>query len=235
MITKKFKVRIITKTGLHIWSGNDSIEIGGMDNPVIKTMDSYPYIPASSLKGKLRGLYEVSLGWEVLSKNWWLREFDWKNYDEVSMFFGKAGNKKENLDNLGPTRFLFRDLFLKQELDEDDKINWWLYSLKELREMRESGQTIFEEKTEITINRHSWTAKHWWLRQMERVPAGTVFEWSLIVRFFEKPDKETEEKNFKLFGENNLSFLKELVEGDYLWGSGSRWSGVIQIDFILVE
>ncbi|MCZ2152998.1 MAG: type III-A CRISPR-associated RAMP protein Csm3 [Bryobacterales bacterium] len=46
-------------TGLRIGGGKDSVEIGGIDNPVIKHPHSQrPYIPGSSLKGKLRSLLE---------------------------------------------------------------------------------------------------------------------------------------------------------------------------------
>ena len=48
---------IETVTGLHIGAGKDSIEIGGMDNPVIKHPHTGEhYIPGSSLKGKVRSL-----------------------------------------------------------------------------------------------------------------------------------------------------------------------------------
>ena len=46
-------------TGLHIGAGNDEIRIGGIDNPVLKhPYSGQPYIPGSSLKGKVRSLLE---------------------------------------------------------------------------------------------------------------------------------------------------------------------------------
>lgn len=229
---KKFTVRIITKTGLHIGSGNSIVEIGGMDQPVIKTMNWFPYIPASSLKGKLRSLYEVSLWAEELSqKNNWLKEFDGEHYDEVSMFFGKSGTCKQNLDQLGPTRFLFRDLFLKKELSENDKENGWMFSQKELENKKKQWDPIFEEKTEVAIDRFTWTAANSWPRPLQRVPAGTVFEWKLIVREFGLPNKDIEQNNLKKFWDN-FEKLKEMIENDYLWWQGTRWNGAIQIDFI---
>src|SRR5574341_2073027 len=46
-------------TGLHIGGTDEGFEIGGMDNPVIKDpITGYPYIPGSSLKGKMRSLLE---------------------------------------------------------------------------------------------------------------------------------------------------------------------------------
>ena len=45
------------KTGLHIGTSQETLEIGGMDNPVIRDpLTREPYIPGSSLKGKLRSL-----------------------------------------------------------------------------------------------------------------------------------------------------------------------------------
>ena len=50
------KIELIT--GLHIGTAENSLDIGGVDNPVIKDANGIPYIPGSSLKGKLRSLME---------------------------------------------------------------------------------------------------------------------------------------------------------------------------------
>ena len=44
------------RTGLHIGAGKGSLEIGGADNPVVKDSFGLPYIPGSSLRGRLRSL-----------------------------------------------------------------------------------------------------------------------------------------------------------------------------------
>ena len=50
-------------TGLHIGSGNTEMHIGGTDNPVIKNpVTQQPYIPGSSIKGKMRSLLEWEMG-----------------------------------------------------------------------------------------------------------------------------------------------------------------------------
>ena len=42
-------------TPLHIGGSQDSLQIGGLDAPVLKDpVTKMPYIPGSSLKGKLR-------------------------------------------------------------------------------------------------------------------------------------------------------------------------------------
>src|ERR1700742_4352091 len=50
------------ETGLHIGAGKGSLEIGGADNPVVKDAFGRPYVPGSSLRGKLRSLLEQSNG-----------------------------------------------------------------------------------------------------------------------------------------------------------------------------
>ena len=50
------------ETGLHIGAGKGSLEIGGADNPVVKDAFGLPYIPGSSLRGKIRSLLENALG-----------------------------------------------------------------------------------------------------------------------------------------------------------------------------
>ena len=194
MKIKKYNVYIITKTGLHIGSWNANVWIGEMDNPIIKNKEGFPYIPASSLKWKLRSLYELKT-WKIWA-DWWPYEFDWENYDEISMFFGKAWKNKDNLENLWPTRFIFRDLNIAKKedieklglksFDED-----YLYTQEDYENWQSDWDALTEEKTEVAINRNTWTAWTWWQfapRPVERVFAWTVFKGELIVRFFEKED-----------------------------------------------
>src|SRR5919206_317626 len=50
------------ETGLHVGAGKGSLEIGGADNPVVKDAFGLPYVPGSSLRGRLRSLLEQALG-----------------------------------------------------------------------------------------------------------------------------------------------------------------------------
>lgn len=57
------KLRIVStltaETGLHIGGGGETLDIGGIDKPVIRDpMTQQPYLPGSSLKGKLRSTLE---------------------------------------------------------------------------------------------------------------------------------------------------------------------------------
>ena len=60
---QKLTGQIELLSGLHIGSGNTEIHIGGTNNPVIKNpITQEPYIPGSSIKGKMRSLLEWHLG-----------------------------------------------------------------------------------------------------------------------------------------------------------------------------
>ena len=61
---------IEAKTGLHIGGSDTGIEIGGVDKTVIRDpLTNRPYIPGSSLRGKMRSLTEKHLGRKVVRKN----------------------------------------------------------------------------------------------------------------------------------------------------------------------
>src|SRR3954447_21809812 len=104
--------RIVLRSGLHIGAGKDTIEIGGIDNPVIKhphTKD--PYIPGSSLKGKLRFLFEWAFQkvrddgqpWGIDGKAGQTFDPD----DLLLRVFGTAA--KREVWAMGPTRLVVRD------------------------------------------------------------------------------------------------------------------------------
>ena len=52
----QIKGRIRTETGMRVGGPKETLQIGGLDLNVIKTPDDVPYIPGSSLKGKIRSL-----------------------------------------------------------------------------------------------------------------------------------------------------------------------------------
>ncbi|ERT07683.1 RAMP superfamily protein [Lyngbya aestuarii BL J] len=50
---------LTVETGLHIGGGGETLDIGGLDKPVIRDpMTKNPYLPGSSIKGKLRAILE---------------------------------------------------------------------------------------------------------------------------------------------------------------------------------
>ena len=63
MIKKKIVINgvLTTETGLSIGGTKDDIGINTQDNPVVKNpLTNQPYIPGSSIKGKMRSLIELS-------------------------------------------------------------------------------------------------------------------------------------------------------------------------------
>lgn len=154
---------IKVETGLHIGGSASNMEIGALDqNNIIKTADGVPFIPGSSLKGKLRNMLVKATGSPDVN--------DPKEKElDVSTIFG-IGAK----DNNGYSAALLRvrDANLIRESVEDMEMDFE-YS---------------EVKYENTIDRITGNAKP---RPLERVPAGAVFNFEMIYDCFIE-QKETE-------------------------------------------
>jgi CRISPR-associated protein Csm3 len=83
-------------TGLHIGNSSDNVEIGGVDNPIVRrTIDNVPYIPGSSIKGKIRSLLEQIAGSSKVGGN-----------SEINELFGFA---KDNI----PSKIIVRDAYMQ--------------------------------------------------------------------------------------------------------------------------
>lgn len=210
-LEKKIKVTTTIEliTGLHIGGNDANIEIGGIDNQVIKlaTRKNQPYIPGSSLKGKLRCLLEQLYGISEVgggNGNYDSKSEDCKN---IIALFGYANDNK-------PSRLIVRDSYLTQE------------SAIMLEEAKDSLDMLYtENKYENSINRISGKATN--PRQTERVPAGVMFDVEFIINKWEGDD------------ENKLkSLLKEgirAIENDYLGGNGSRGYGQVKFGELKFE
>lgn len=129
-LVKKIKINttITLLTGLHIGGSSDSVEIGGIDNPVIKlgSKGNQPYIPGSSLKGKMRSLLEQMAGCAKVGDS-----------EEVVKLFGSTDI---------PSRLIVRDAMLTPESEE------------ELRKCGTLDMPYTENKYENTINRATGVA-----------------------------------------------------------------------------
>ncbi len=174
------QIRLLT--GLHIGAGNEEMHIGGTDNPVIKNpLNGQPYIPGSSLKGKMRSLLEWHLGVVGLTDGKPL------NFKDVAKAPNQAGAKKllklfggspdpSNDDQLiaeiGPARLAFWDC----PLNED-----WAK-----REISDKNRLFTETKMENMIDRIQDVAQH--PRTTERVPAGAIFDFKLTLRVHDDED-----------------------------------------------
>ncbi len=200
------------ETGLHIGGDEGVIEIGGNDNPIVRDITTgNPYIPGSSLKGKMRYLLEWYTG--RVSKDG--KVYDGKNLSRESendlllnVFGGTAGGNGRK----GPTRITVKDMFLSED------------SEKEVKRMKERTGTDTELKTENSINRLDSSANP---RNLERVPRNLVFDLKINFKVL-NIDKKDEIK--KIIKEG----LK-LVEIEGLGGSVSRGSGQIKFENLKIE
>lgn len=198
--------KVKAETGLHIGGSKTALDIGGIDLNVIKTAEGVPFIPGSSLKGKLRSILAREHGSGAISRPKW--DSDTKNaYDDeipvIRELFGTAGDKKGGC----PSRIMVRDAALDKEFFNDPEKNDGVFS--ELEDYTES-------KWENTIDRKSGKANP---RQLERVPAGAEFNFEIIYNVFDDGQKETHL--------NEIIKALRILEDDYLGGQGSRGYGKI--------
>lgn len=205
------KGQIEVLTGMRIGGSKTGLKIGGVDLNVITDPWGRPYIPGSSLKGKLRSLAEKKLAvnrpdfWNDRSGHRCKEKRDYENCP-VCRIWGIAGDKDLEIPTL--TRLYVSDAYL------DEK------SITE--EMRKNLEFDYTEvKFETAIDRIRGTALDKSLREIERVPAGAKFkDVELIYNVFEEKDKELLKHVFE-------SIL--LLEDDYLGGMGSRGYGWVKM------
>ena len=205
--TALFKGTLEVVTGMHIGGSVEAIEIGGIDNPIIKhPVTQEPYIPGSSLKGKMRSQMEKKEG--KVGKS---GEPCGCGECMVCRVFGPHKNTRHNL---GPTRILVRDAMLSDE------------SREEMKQAAKEGKSYIEVKTENIIDRNIGTAKH--PRQQERVPAGAKFDLEIGVQVMEDLDQDSDVVGFVKEG------LKS-IEESYIGGSGSRGYGKVRFTDMTLE
>jgi len=207
-------------TGLHIGGTETGIEIGGVDKTVIRDpLTNYPYIPGSSLKGKMRSLLEKYQGKNQNQRigQGFIHSCD--KADEyadcdICQVFGVPGER----DFATPTRLIVRDVHMTSE--SADRLD-------------QSGRTDLpytEVKTEVSIDRVTSAANP---RQMERVPAGTVFAPAELVYSVYDGDDCNPAKDVDRL--ETLVKGMQLLEDDYLGGLGSRGSGKVALEHIEVK
>jgi len=201
---------ILCETGLHIGGVSEGIEIGGLENIVIRDPKTdLPFIPGSSLKGKMRSLLELSD--QVATKN------IIKNKGKpckcgkcapCEIFGTPALKPNETIEGRqqGPTRIVVRDCFLTPE------------SVKLLGKM--DIVNVTEIKTENTLNRITSDATP---RPFERVPRGAGFSFEIIFSIYDDNDYN----NFL-----GVFHSLRLLEDSYLGGSGTRGSGQVKFEDI---
>lgn len=191
-------------TGLHIGGSSDTFDIGGADSTVIKNpLTHEPYIPGSSIKGKLRSLLTQKYG-----------EFNEKEKDIVFKD-DEEGKTMRNLfepvdygdDSIQVSKAIFRDALLTDE------------SRANLEKHLGSG-VYTEIKAENKILLLKGKAES--LRFIERVPAGAVFGGEILLQVFD----EDNEEDFKA----KLKEAINMLELNYLGAGGTRGYGKVKVD-----
>ena len=204
--TVKYIGKMELLSGLSIQGTNNDLNIGGADSEVIKNpITKMPYVPGSSLKGKMRSLLELRYG-KVGSAGKSTTPCKCGKRDcFVCTIFGAHMNP--NAES-APTRIIVRDCNLAEE------------SRNLIEKLPLDNGNFLEEKSENIIDRRNGTAGS--PRVMERVPAGLKFDVNIVLQIFEDDD----EKAMK----DKVDEALNLLEDSYLGGSGSRGYGYVKFE-----
>lgn len=214
------------ETGLHIGAGKGSLEIGGADNPVVKDAFGLPYIPGSSLRGKLRSLLENAWGLTTASELVYVSKRRGQEVrihqsdrpdDEICLLFGRNPGRMERVEGealeskiASPARLTVYDAPLDPE--------------SITAQMRENlDDEITEVKSENAIDRITSQANP---RTLERVPAGARFRIRMVLDILCDEDKA--------LAPRLLEGLR-LLEDDALGGGGSRGSGRVRFSNLKIS
>lgn len=201
-----FRGKIKLLTGLRIGGSSSAMSIGGLDNIIIRNpIDNKPYIPGSSLKGKMRALIELRDG--TIRDNGANKQIQYGVSDDPKSLSCRLFGTSTNDENQHPSYVIFRDASL---LSGEDLF-------------KNTDVPYAEVKTEVTIDRITSKANP---RTMERVPAGAEFELNIVLNIMNSHNQEQEKELVKTIFDGLL-----LIQDDYLGGSGSRGYG--QIKFTL--
>jgi CRISPR-associated protein Csm3 len=207
------KGNIKALTGIAIGGANTAMNIGGIDKGIIRNpLTKEPYIPGSSLKGKMRSLLELkygTIGDEKMGVVINGAALDLEKHPSARLF----GNVSKDMISLKtkqkPSRLIVRDAALSNlQTKEKNKNDFF----------KDTELPFAEVKTEVVIDRITARAMP---RQLERVPAGAMFDFELVLNIFRGE------------GENKAELVTDmftalgLVQDDYIGGSGSRGSGQI--------
>ncbi|MGD1068570.1 MAG: type III-A CRISPR-associated RAMP protein Csm3 [Bryobacteraceae bacterium] len=207
------------ETGLHIGAGKGSLEIGGADNPVVKDSHGRPYVPGSTLRGRVRALLEQATGAAVPAELVFISKRKGQEVrihqsdrpdDEICILFGRSPGRMEKVgggeiesNHATPARLSVFDAPLIAESITP--------------QMRETlDDELTEVKSENAIDRITSQANP---RTLERVPAGARFRIRMVLDVLCAEDAALPELL--------LQGLR-LLEDDALGGGGSRGSGRVR-------
>jgi CRISPR-associated protein Csm3 len=223
------KYEVITGTihclsGVRIGGNNNVIEIGTIDNPIIRNpLTNHPYLPGSSLKGKMRSSLELGLRAGAPPKiglqlpRLVTTQRDGKNEMApcacgrcvVCKLFGSGDNKT----NFEPTRLLFRDCSLTP-----DSVQTLINAA------RESGVFFAEIKPGIRMNRATNSVAKGAFFNFERIPEGIEFNFELVLRLYGDLDKDEDRAGYHKV----IDFGLQLLEKEGIGGKISAGYGKIE-------
>lgn len=218
-------------TGLHIGGTSDSIDKGGIDSPVIKNpVTNEPYIPGSSLRGRMRALMEKKAGNKLtkMNENLWLEFYSKKDHGEAAYEFALKSQACRVFGNSAsepglPSVLVVRDAMLSEKSSH-------FYMLNNL--------PVTEAKIEIVVDR---ITAHAMPRTIERVPAGAKFDFEMVykVQTYENGDFVADagddphtkcNKKLREDLKNILWALETIQEHTGLGGNTSRGHGQVRFE-----
>ena len=214
-------------SGVRVGGNNNVIEIGTIDNPIIRNpITNHPYLPGSSLKGKMRSSLELSLRDgtppkltlpvpKLQADKGEIKPCSCGNC-VVCKLFGSADTRTTH----EPSRLIFRDCLLTDE------------SQQVLAEAARSSGVFFAEiKPGVRINRATNTVARGAFFNFERVPEGTEFQFELVVRLYGDLDNDNARADYRKVIAHGLQLLeREGVGGKITAGYGKiqfrglRWN-----------
>lgn len=151
-------------SGLRIGGSKEVAGIGETDNIIRHPITYLPYVPGSSIKGKIRSLLELKHCPDTQNSGLPCSCGECL----VCQLFGCG--KTQNIKS--PSRLVFRDC----QPTEQTRAAW------------ERAGVSSEVKTEVLIDRNKGSAYKGGLRTMERIPAGSDFSFSFSLCVFEGDD-----------------------------------------------
>lgn len=202
VVEVKFDIELMEP--MRIGGAGGGLEIGGVDSNLMALKDpvsGQPYVPGSSLRGKLRSTLEKQNG---LGRDGKPCECGTRDCPVCPVFGAHTSRRVDS----GSSRLIVRDARFTEEYQK----TW--------ATRRVEGMPLFEIKTENTIDRNRGTALN--PRTQERVPAGASFHAELVLKVLSGDDDNKMIGNVK----NALAILQRF---DSLGAGGSRGSGRIAI------
>jgi CRISPR-associated protein Csm3 len=213
-----FQGFLTTVTGLVIGGSDTALSIGGLNKTVIRDpATGKPFIPGSSIKGKLRSLLELSAGCvggpagSIVHHGPCMDPgTDGAALCGTAIDRQLADRLKVDPDLQRPSPLLVRDAYLLPD---------------QVFKYADLGYT--HTKTEVCIDRITAKANP---RTLERVPPGARFRLDLVLNIFREAGEDDAALALKTERLVRLLYKGlQLLQDDYLGGNGSRGSGQVHV------